>query len=56
MKKIIQNITMYIGIWGLTRTYQQIDMFLSKDKKSVLGVTFSNNKKYMDYVNKFKQK
>jgi len=47
-----------LGIWCFTRLFRFIDVFSPPDGTGdplVEGITFSNNREYINYINKFEK-
>ena len=42
-----------LGIWCLTRYFKYVDIY--SPKETVNGISFSNNKGFIDYISKFEK-
>ena len=52
--RIYQTVLINIGLWCFTRMYSHVNIY-SPDKKEVKGITFTYDKDYIEYVNKYEQ-
>ncbi len=52
--RIVSNIMMHVSVFLITRVYKYVDVY-SPDKEEVLGLTFTNDEEYLDYVSKFEK-
>jgi len=65
MKKLCERLIslknsslLMLGIWCFTRLFRFIDVFSPPDGTGdplVEGITFSNNREYINYINKFEK-
>ena len=44
----------WIFVWSGSKLFRNIDLYIDKKTDIVKGITWTNDKKYLNYVSKFK--